>query len=103
MSNSCPWNIAVSGLLGSSILVVISCGYTQWNLKKPPIILSNSGHVPTCVSRPCGTTCGAAGGGGGKTDANRATNSGWLTLPRSEEHTSELQSLRHLVCRLLLE
>src|ERR1035441_4367092 len=25
------------------------------------------------------------------------------TLVRSEEHTSELQSLRHLVCRLLLE
>src|SRR5215472_18556844 len=25
------------------------------------------------------------------------------TVPRSEEHTSELQSLRHLVCRLLLE
>src|SRR5262245_65163154 len=24
-------------------------------------------------------------------------------LQRSEEHTSELQSLRHLVCRLLLE
>src|ERR1039458_10698147 len=23
--------------------------------------------------------------------------------PRSEEHTSELQSLRHLVCRLLVE
>src|SRR5262245_62985484 len=34
----------------------------------------------------------------------------WVTAPvvprgreRSEEHTSELQSLRHLVCRLLLE
>src|ERR1035438_10811958 len=26
-----------------------------------------------------------------------------LTVHRSEEHTSELQSLRHLVCRLLLE
>src|SRR5262245_64587274 len=26
-----------------------------------------------------------------------------LVDPRSEEHTSELQSLRHLVCRLLLE
>src|SRR5437899_8396973 len=26
-----------------------------------------------------------------------------LSKPRSEEHTSELQSLRHLVCRLLLE
>src|SRR5262245_30241198 len=25
------------------------------------------------------------------------------TMDRSEEHTSELQSLRHLVCRLLLE
>src|ERR1035441_10003398 len=28
---------------------------------------------------------------------------GASTGPRSEEHTSELQSLRHLVCRLLLE
>src|SRR5437899_4458275 len=26
-----------------------------------------------------------------------------VLLRRSEEHTSELQSLRHLVCRLLLE
>src|SRR5258705_8911323 len=26
-----------------------------------------------------------------------------LLIARSEEHTSELQSLRHLVCRLLLE
>src|ERR1039458_941725 len=28
---------------------------------------------------------------------------GWTNCWRSEEHTSELQSLRHLVCRLLLE
>src|SRR5262245_65317909 len=28
---------------------------------------------------------------------------GFPNHPRSEEHTSELQSLRHLVCRLLLE
>src|SRR5262245_64702490 len=28
---------------------------------------------------------------------------GPCTVRRSEEHTSELQSLRHLVCRLLLE
>src|SRR5262245_65143338 len=27
----------------------------------------------------------------------------WIGWSRSEEHTSELQSLRHLVCRLLLE
>src|SRR5262245_62375835 len=35
---------------------------------------------------------------------NSATNhGGGLDNFRSEEHTSELQSLRHLVCRLLLE
>src|SRR5437016_7553930 len=28
---------------------------------------------------------------------------GWLVVLRSEEHTSELQSLTNLVCRLLLE
>src|SRR5262245_50355010 len=33
-----------------------------------------------------------------------AADSGSPAIPqRSEEHTSELQSLRHLVCRLLLE
>src|SRR5262245_63090970 len=31
------------------------------------------------------------------------TNDGKNVTLRSEEHTSELQSLRHLVCRLLLE
>src|ERR1035438_9942245 len=36
---------------------------------------------------------------------DEAHNLGWDVLEeiRSEEHTSELQSLRHLVCRLLLE
>src|SRR2546423_8844745 len=32
-----------------------------------------------------------------------ATKSGTDPVPRSEEHTSELQSLAYLVCRLLLE
>src|SRR5258705_8960732 len=36
--------------------------------------------------------------------ASRAQDSNCKpALGRSEEHTSELQSLRHLVCRLLLE
>src|ERR1039458_1693101 len=41
--------------------------------------------------------------------ATMLSGSGWMEstaverLGRSEEHTSELQSLRHLVCRLLLE
>src|SRR5262245_62815636 len=38
---------------------------------------------------------------GKATEVDRMT--GHLSGLRSEEHTSELQSLRHLVCRLLLE
>src|SRR5437899_9585309 len=34
---------------------------------------------------------------------HKAAFSCFLSRIRSEEHTSELQSLRHLVCRLLLE
>src|SRR5262245_65291535 len=36
----------------------------------------------------------------GASPANLPSIACW---PRSEEHTSELQSLRHIVCRLLLE
>src|SRR5437899_4451878 len=43
----------------------------------------------------------------GSTDIEPALATRWAVskdgLTRSEEHTSELQSLRHLVCRLLLE
>src|SRR5690625_7093947 len=35
--------------------------------------------------------------------AEELAESGLAELPRSEEHTSELQSRGHLVCRLLLE
>src|SRR5205814_7510868 len=35
----------------------------------------------------------------GRLNGRQQQGNGW----RSEEHTSELQSLRHLVCRLLLE
>src|SRR6266699_6185839 len=34
---------------------------------------------------------------------NSSTHATWPTPARSEEHTSELQSRPHLVCRLLLE
>src|SRR5262245_65042974 len=50
-------------------------------------------------------TSGLRGRGG----AGFPTGLKWSFMPkksdgrRSEEHTSELQSLRHLVCRLLLE
>src|SRR5215472_17910173 len=44
-------------------------------------------------------SCPAGVGGGERPAGTR----GPLQPRRSEEHTSELQSLRHLVCRLLLE
>src|SRR2546425_6786082 len=36
-------------------------------------------------------------------DPDSAPSDGATMVPRSEEHTSELQSLAYLVCRLLLE
>src|SRR5205814_8912961 len=45
-------------------------------------------------------------GGGNRAELLRARRGNCLARQResrSEEHTSELQSLRHLVCRLLLE
>src|SRR5205814_6644438 len=54
---------------------------------------------PTSTStnrrRRAGPTSDAAG--------SRRTARKFIPPRRSEEHTSELQSLRHLVCRLLLE
>src|SRR2546426_6938459 len=52
-------------------------------------------HAPT----PGWPKCGAVASGRVEGRANR----GRLGSPRSEEHTSELQSPCNLVCRLLLE
>src|SRR5258708_28537963 len=41
-------------------------------------------------------------GFGPRVGANSPSCGGWIRRGRSEEHTSELQSPDHLVCRLLL-
>src|SRR3989441_9109679 len=46
---------------------------------------------------------GIAWSGGGTITRVEVTSDGGRTWTRSEEHTSELQSLAYLVCRLLLE
>src|SRR2546422_6230031 len=46
---------------------------------------------------------GVAAPGGGEGRSESKLDGGVLGLLRSEEHTSELQSRLHLVCRLLLE
>src|SRR3989442_7654520 len=59
---------------------------------------------PTQFTKPC-PLCVPNGGGctGGALCCDSGPKSGSTCTPRSEEHTSELQSRPHLVCRLLLE
>src|SRR2546430_12443207 len=54
----------------------------------PSIPSASSSPSPTAHERPCGRSTFRPRAGSG---------------PRSEEHTSELQSQSNLVCRLLLE
>src|SRR5437899_8523630 len=66
----------------SSLIILTSLGITLGAMSLPASIKWACGFTWTTWA-----TAGGGGGGGG----------------RSEEHTSELQSLRHLVCRLLLD
>src|SRR3712207_8968766 len=54
-------------------------------------------------SRPAPATRRAATATAAAVAATRAPASSRSAWPRSEEHTSELQSRQYLVCRLLLE
>src|SRR5258705_1782939 len=55
-------------------------------------------HHARCLPRHSVPRLGASGCANGGSPARDGASES-----RSEEHTSELQSLRHLVCRLLLE
>src|ERR1035441_898215 len=72
-------------------------------------------HCPACNAVPeapaapgaatpppeaCGAVLGHAGPRGGAFNRPRPWGKSFDKYLRSEEHTSELQSLRHLVCRL---
>src|SRR5205814_6786985 len=56
---------------------------------------NSDGYLGSRKRRDAAPARTRAAGGGSRTRGR--------SVPRSEEHTSELQSLRHLVCRLLLE
>src|SRR5687767_15713061 len=58
-------------------------------------------HEPPAAARRHDRDDGRHPRSGASTAA--AMRRGWPVLGRSEEHTSELQSLAYLVCRLLLE
>src|SRR5690625_6447328 len=76
-------------------------------------LIRNSGLVLSAAALGGVAACTSTdtGGGGGDGDGDllsRLQEAGTITVgfageARSEEHTSELQSRGHLVCRLLLE
>src|SRR5437867_6803650 len=71
------------------------CGCVQLDVT----IRFSSGFTPTSYMYP-----GSSGRlGAGSADTKFPCSSSRMSAPRSEEHTSELQSPYDLVCRLLLE
>src|SRR5438093_1940716 len=62
--------------------------------------VSPSGRLKLASSAPTKARSSASVGG---SEGSRGTTKAQPTSDRSEEHTSELQSLTNLVCRLLLE
>src|SRR6266508_2886962 len=77
----------------------------NWTSSKPDVATVDGAGVVMAVAPGQTTISAASGSGSGST--NVTVVKGSLTRlsidPRSEEHTSELQSRGHLVCRLLLE
>src|SRR2546422_5236864 len=57
----------------------------------------------TPSARKCCATSRASGAPSASPVGRSATTASSISRTRSEEHTSELQSRLHLVCRLLLE
>src|SRR5574337_169055 len=82
---------------------------TQWSRESPlppPVSLASQSHH----EKPPEVTCTSRGNPGFPASTRERpretffnTSGGQSPLPRSEEHTSELQSPLNLVCRLLLE
>src|SRR5262245_63903645 len=78
--------------------------YTTLFRSRPPLLHSGGPHVAnaTRVTVAIGRKPGRRGHHADRRERDRHRGTA-DRFPRSEEHTSELQSLRHLVCRLLLE
>src|SRR5258705_9366154 len=64
--------------------------------------VTNDASLVSVIS-PVSTNCGLSSPQPLIVKVHNGVNHYVLLQSRSEEHTSELQSLRHLVCRLLLE
>src|SRR5438045_4870952 len=82
----------------SSVCFLTAAATTELSTLSLHDALPISPAVPAAAARPAAARAGRAGAGGSWPFSGPHSFGS-----RSEEHTSELQSLRHLVCRLLLE
>src|SRR5258708_14943999 len=85
---------ALAGLYGSICRASFGLGMAGCDTSRRAT--TNSGNIPRSFE-----FCKAVRGGGPLPPVRRRIP--LVSLSRSEEHTSELQSPDHLVCRLLLE
>src|SRR5438045_8253214 len=95
--------VVISLILFTSALFLFDLTVTRATPPQKRSVAKSSGtQVGDLFRNNCARCHGADGAGdtplGHTYNAPDFTNPDW----RSEEHTSELQSLRHLVCRLLL-
>src|SRR5690554_7050782 len=70
------------------------------NISEPTELIASSTYTPILCNGGTSTVSVSASGG---TTSYTGTGDFTVSAGRSEEHTSELQSRPHLVCRLLLE
>src|SRR2546425_5837054 len=89
-----------------------SCSTPNQRPVRPKPVMTSSAIISTSSSSQIARTARSHPSGGMMNPPDESTGSMMtaetvsapsLTIARSEEHTSELQSLAYLVCRLLLE
>src|SRR2546429_7341274 len=83
---------------GGSPPAPATAGWGAPRAPAPPAAPASSAPFPSCTS-----SNSAAQARGAFRSSSSAARKSLSNLARSEEHTSELQSRLHLVCRLLLE
>src|ERR1035438_3760630 len=71
--------------------------------RKSPLVKSSTPWRALIIARSPEDSAACSGSGAQTLMKGDVSVSPYTWVTRSEEHTSELQSLRHLVCRLLLE
>src|SRR2546422_5333922 len=96
------WEVQALLLLVGSRHQVLPLDYRQESLNLEGLESNFQTRAPLALTCPCATRTWSAFTSSLLGEPCSSARGFWLST-RSEEHTSELQSRLHLVCRLLLE